>query len=352
MTLIKTDDDRARPRLVAWWLWLCVAMVFAMAIIGAVTRLTESGLSITEWKPITGAIPPLNAVDWQHEFDLYRATPEYRHKNAGMNLAEFKNIYFWEWLHRLWGRLIGVVFFVPFLLLWFSARIPNWLNGRLWGLLALGGAQGFIGWFMVQSGLVDRPSVSHYRLALHLAFALILYAVLIWLALSLQRQNTRPTIVSPPVKWSVKLHALVALLLLSAAIVWGAFVAGLDAGLIYNEFPTMGAGRLMPQEMWHTTPAWLNLFENHASVQFTHRWLAIIAVLVILSLATHALLADVPGRVFSALAVMALLQAGLGILTLLSGINIYAATLHQGGALILLGLLMAALHAIFHRPRA
>lgn len=357
MTMLKTSpyfyENYRRPRLVAGWLFACALMVFAMAMIGAITRLTESGLSITEWQPITGAWPPTSTLEWQHVFDLYRASPEYIHKNMGMTLAEFKQIYFWEWLHRLWGRAIGLVFFLPFLLFWLMAWAPARLSWRLFALLLLGAAQGFVGWFMVQSGLIDRPSVSHYRLAMHLTLALVLYGGLIWLALGVfgvtgSQDGTLPR--GRASAW-LKIHALMALLLLAATIIWGAFVAGLDAGLIYNEFPTMGEGRLIPKEMWHMTPAWLNLFENHASVQFTHRILAVLSVLMILSLATHALLTDVQGRVFPALAVMVLLQAGLGILTLISSVNLYAAALHQAGAMILLALLVTSLRTIFVLPQ-
>lgn len=350
MTNVNSASEKLRPRLVSNWLFLCAFMVFAMAVIGATTRLTESGLSITEWKPVMGAMPPASDADWVKEFTLYKKTPEYQQKNKGMTLLEFKKIYFWEWFHRLWGRLIGIVYFLPFLLFWLNAWIPRRYGWRLFGLFLLGGAQGLIGWFMVQSGLIDRPNVSHYRLALHLFCALLLYGFLIWLALSVRLEKARTVYLNHPNStWTLKLHALVTLLILSCTIVWGAFVAGLDAGLIYNEFPTMGVGRLTPYEMWHMTPAWLNLFENHASVQFIHRWLAVISVLMILALSTHAMLLDIRSRVFPVLAVMALLQAGLGVLTLLSGVNIYAAVLHQAGALILLGLLITALHGVFHR---
>lgn len=348
MTIIKE-----RPLLVANWLLLCALMVFAMANIGAITRLTESGLSITEWKPITGAIPPTSAEDWQKEFDLYQATPEYKKKNMGMELDEFKKIYFWEWVHRFFGRAIGMVFAIPFLAFWVAGWIPRGYTAKFFLVLCVGGMQAFVGWFMVQSGLIDRPSVSHYRLALHLSVALLLYSLLIWLSLSIRARavTARPYSGRRP-SWLLCGHAVLALLLLAITIVWGAFVAGLDAGLIYNEFPTMGDNHLMPTEMWHMTPNWLNLFENHAAVQFTHRWLAMASVLMILALSTHALLADVHGRAFPALALMVLVQAGLGITTLISGINIHLAVMHQAGAMILLGLMVVCLHTLFRRSRS
>ncbi len=338
--------SRLRPRLVTFWLILCVAAIFGMALIGAVTRLTESGLSITEWKPITGVIYPQTKSAWEKEFNLYKATPEYKKKNMDLALTEFKSIYFWEWIHRLWGRSIGVLFFIPFLFLWFSKSVSPGTSWTLMGLLALGGAQGFVGWFMVQSGLVDRPSVSHYRLALHLGMALLIYALTIWTALRVSRGG-RGGDVYRKGHVILKAHAILSLLLLSTTIIWGAFVAGLDAGLIYNEFPNMGENGLMPKEMWHMSPAWINIFENHAAVQFMHRWLAVTTTIFILALSAHAMLAGIPGIVFPALAAMALIQAGLGISTLLSNVHIHIATTHQAGALVLLAFMVIALYAVF-----
>lgn len=333
------------------WLGLCAAFIFMMCLIGAATRLTESGLSITEWKPITGVIPPLTAADWAHAFDLYRGTPEYQQKNIGMSIVEFKSIYYWEWVHRFWGRLIGLVFLVPFI--WFLARgvLSRRLTWALLGVFALGGLQGGIGWFMVQSGLIDRPSVSHYRLALHLSCALLLYGLIIWIALNLHHKIVNSANRPLPLRWPFCAHAILAMVMVCVTIIWGAFVAGLDAGLIYNEFPTMGTGRLMPVEMWHLTPSWVNLFENHAAVQFTHRWLAISTVMVVLGLAVHGMFQANNGQfvILPILAVMSLIQGVLGISTVLTGVNIYIAVMHQAGALILLGLTIVVLHRAFHR---
>jgi heme a synthase len=331
MTPIETPPLSPRPGLIAGWLYGCAAMVFVMAIIGAITRLTESGLSIT---------------DWQAAFDLYRATPEYQHKNLGMTLGEFKTIYFWEWLHRVWGRVIGLVFVGPMLWFWLRGLITPRLGVWLGGILILGAAQGFMGWFMVQSGLVDRPSVSHYRLAAHLSLALVLYGALIVLA---QRVRRPPT--AAPVAWSfwARMGAVGVTLILAVTIIWGAMVAGLDAGLIYNEFPTMGPGRLMPVEMWHIHPAWMNLFENHAAVQFTHRALAMIAVVAILGFVMMAWGRGARGWVWPALTGVVIVQVMLGIITLLSQVNIYLATAHQAGALVLLGLWVVGLTQVFDR---
>lgn len=344
----QTHNDDA---LIAGWLRVCAAMIFMMALIGAATRLTESGLSITEWRPITGTIPPLSAAAWQQAFELYRATPEYIQKNLGMTLAEFQTIFYWEWAHRLWGRVIGVVFIVPLVIFWGRRSLSPRLLWALLGLLILGGLQGFVGWFMVQSGLIDRPSVSHYRLAMHLSMALLIYSLVMATAWSVRPPASWAAL--PPARHSgLKIHAVIAMIFLAATIVWGAFVAGLDAGLIYNEFPTMGPGRLMPAEMWHQQPAWINLFENHAAVQFTHRALALLTVLIILALSAHALLLNIPGLIFPALAVMVFVQAGLGVAALLTNLHIVVAVAHQASALILLGLMVAVLSRLFYQPKA
>jgi cytochrome c oxidase assembly protein subunit 15 len=329
-------------RAVALWLLACAAMVFAMALIGAITRLTESGLSITEWKPITGALPPLSEQAWLAEFAKYQATPEFRLKHAGMTLVDFKHIFFWEWLHRLWGRLIGLVFAIPFVALWASGRVDRRLVPRLLGLLVLGGLQGAIGWFMVKSGLVDRPEVSHYRLALHLATALLIYALLIWVALGL----LVPEPGAAGVRQSTRRHGWATLALLAVTIVWGAFVAGLDAGFAYNTWPLMD-GRLVPPEMWTIIPAWLNPFENTAAVQFTHRWLAILTGLMVVAFAARLRAAATAPRaraVAAGLGLAVLAQIALGITTLLLVVPVPVATLHQAGAMTVLGLLVWALY--------
>jgi cytochrome c oxidase assembly protein subunit 15 len=300
-------------------------MVFAMAVIGAVTRLTESGLSITEWKPVSGALPPLNAAQWQHEYDLYKQSPEYHARHSWMSLSDFKHIYFWEWLHRLWGRMIGLVYALP--LLWFAAKkqVPAGYGWKFFGVLVLGASQGLLGWWMVKSGLVDRPSVSHFRLAAHLVLALLIFSCLWWLALGLKNKTRAPVTGK-----LLKLHGVAALLLLVATITWGAFTAGLHAGLLYNAFPLMD-GNLTPSGAPHplTEPGW---------VQFAHRWLAVTTGLIILWLSWR--VRDL------ALAAMVFVQIGLGISTLLSGVMLPLAALHQAGAIILLALTLRALHVI------
>lgn len=335
-------------RAVAVWLIACAAMVFAMAIIGAITRLTGSGLSMVEWRPLIGALPPLSETEWQRVFDLYRQSPEYRHVNAGMTLDDFKLIFFWEWFHRLWGRLIGLVFVVPFLWFWLRGRIARPLLPKLVGLLVLGGLQGVIGWWMVASGLVDRPAVSHYRLAVHLSLAFLIYALLLWVAWGLLEGHRERL---PPTVGTLRRHGWAALVLLSVTIVWGAMVAGIDAGLAYNSFPLMH-GHLLPPEAWTLVPTWVNFFENTALVQFTHRWLGIATALTVLALWARVERAAVGPRVrrlarWAALAAVA--QASLGIATLLLAVPLTVATLHQAGAL---GLLTVLLWLAFSLRRA
>jgi cytochrome c oxidase assembly protein subunit 15 len=259
-----------------------------------------------------------------------------------MGVEDFKKIFFWEWMHRLWGRLIGLTFAIPLLVFWIRHRIPQDIKPNLIILLLLGAAQGYMGWYMVKSGLVDQPSVSHYRLAAHLSLALIVYAYMLWTGLRLwtikppfaaNTQNGPPSFLL----W----RGIAALACVAITIVWGAFVAGLHAGLIYNTFPLMGNG-LIPPEMWAQNPLWLNLFENHASVQFTHRWLGVITGLVTLFYAwTGIKLTARP--VFTALAVWVFVQIGLGLTTLLSQVWIPVAVFHQLGAVILLSLVIAGL---------
>ena len=312
-------------RALTYWLYLCCFMVFAMAVIGAITRLTESGLSITEWKPVTGALPPLTHEAWQHQFDLYKQSPEFAQKHFWMELGDFQKIFFWEWLHRLWGRTIGIVYALPLLWFYIRKKIPKRYGAKLLGILALGGLQGVIGWWMVASGLVDRPSVSHFRLAAHLLLALLIFSAMWWVALEL-RVVSRVSRVGPSTLYS--LLATLCLILLLITITWGAFTAGLDAGMIYNSFPLM-YGHFMP-------PDAPDILHNHGWVQFTHRWLAMATGIAILAFAW---------RVKNiSLAVMVFIQIGLGISTLLTQVMIPLAAAHQAGAIILLALLLKSIH--------
>lgn len=315
------------------WLYSCCFMVFAMALIGAITRLTESGLSMVEWKPLIGALPPLNEEEWQRVYALYKQSPEFIHKHNWMALADFKQIFFWEWFHRLWGRLIGLVYTLPLLWFWITKKIPQGYGKRLLFILFLGGMQGVMGWYMVMSGLVDIPSVSHYRLAAHLSLAFIVFAFLWWTALDLKTPHHSNDNLRKGIGRKTLYFGWGALALLSCTIIWGAFVAGLDAGLVYNSFPLMNGHFFPPENFAHTAP-----IEQHGWVQFTHRWLAIITGLGLIFYALH-----IRDKVLLA---MVLIQIGLGISTLLTQVMLVLAVLHQAGAIILLALVLKDQHRL------
>ena len=336
----RRDSDRA----IAYWLLACAAMVFAMAVIGAVTRLTGSGLSMVEWRPLIGALPPLSEAEWQRVFDLYRETPEYQKINAGMGLEAFKQIFFWEWFHRLWGRSIGLVFALPFAWFWLTGRIARPLLPRLIGFLVLGGLQGLLGWYMVKSGLVDRPSVSHYRLAAHLGLAVLIYGLLVWQAWELLVRT------APVAAAGLRRHMLVATVLVAVTMLWGAFVAGLDAGLAYNSFPLMD-GHFLPPEAWNLIPVWLNPLDNTALVQFIHRWLAIGTAVVVLAMWLRSRSAEPALRLATGLAaIIAGLQVLLGIATLLAEVPVSLGAAHQAGALVLLTALLWCVYVTRRNP--
>lgn len=307
------------------WLFLAAFMVFAMAVIGAITRLTESGLSIVEWRPFIGTLPPLSEAEWDRVFALYQQTPEYLKQNSAMELAEFKNIFFWEWFHRLWGRMIGIVYALPLLYFWVRQQIPQEYKLKLLIGLILGGLQGVMGWYMVKSGLVDRPSVSHFRLAAHLSLAFVIFSYLLWLAFDLRGNK------GGNAPFCLKRHGWIAMMFVTLTLIWGAFVAGLDAGLIYNNWPMMGS-RWIPPEL----TSLISIIQEPASVQFTHRWMAILTAVFVLSFAYRT--KNFP------LAGMMLLQIGLGISTLILQVPIPLAALHQAGAFILGGLMVYALY--------
>ncbi len=331
-----SERTTTASRAIGVWLLVCCAMVLAMAVIGAITRLTESGLSIMEWAPLSGALPPLSQGEWQRLFDLYRQIPEYQEVNAGMSLAGFKTIFWWEYIHRLWGRLIGVVFALPFLWFWWRGHLDRRLTRLLLVALLLGALQGALGWFMVASGFGDRTDVSQYRLVAHLGLALVIYSYLFWLALS--QLWPRPERCRDPAAAGLRRGGLVLLALIGVTVVSGGFVAGLNAGLIYNTFPLMD-GDLIPAGYGMLSPWFANLFENHAAVQFNHRLLAIVTVVLSLTIWLWSLRLDLSPAVqggFALLAILALLQMALGIVTLLLVVPIWAAALHQAGAILVL----------------
>jgi cytochrome c oxidase assembly protein subunit 15 len=325
--------SRLRPRAVSNLLFLVAALVFAMVVVGGITRLTESGLSITEWKPITGAVPPLTHADWVNAFDLYKATPQYREVAgpAGMTLSGFKSIFFWEWVHRFLGRIIGLVFFVP--LMWFAAKraIPRGFGWRLAGLFVLGGLQGAIGWFMVLSGLEGRTEVSPYRLSAHLLMALFLMSALVWTALDLRQLDRDPEARPAHVTgWSA-----LALGTLFVQLLLGAWVAGFRAGTVSNTWPDMN-GRFFPDGVDWSHGIGFALTHDPFLLQFEHRWWAWVVVAVLVLFARRVRRAA-GGRAASIAIYSAFgTQIVLGILMVLSGIAIWLAVLHQAtGALLL-----------------
>lgn len=326
--------SEASSATLAYWLFTCVVMVSAIIIVGAITRLTESGLSMVEWRAMIDMLPPLSQQAWMSEFQKYQLTPEYLKINHGMSLDEFKNIYFWEWFHRLLGRLVGLVYALPLVYFWVRKKIPSAIKPRLLFFLFLGGLQGFFGWYMVKSGLINEPRVSHYRLALHFGTALLLLVLLWCQALALwPRSREWMRLYFAPLHTRLLTHGWIALAVVCVTILYGAFVAGLDAGLIYNEFPLMG-GRIVPSEFMFMKPAWLNFLQNHATVQWTHRVLGTLSFVTVFALALRAVWSKnyVLVRIGYTLAIVILLQFILGIVTLLSGVHLHAAVTHQGGA--------------------
>jgi cytochrome c oxidase assembly protein subunit 15 len=335
------------PRVVAAWLLVCCALVFAMVVVGGVTRLTHSGLSITEWQPIVGTVPPLSPADWDTAFAKYQATPEYREVNRGMPLAEFKRIFWWEYAHRLLGRLIGVAFLVPFAWLALRRTVPRGYAAPLAGIFVLGGLQGALGWYMVQSGLIDDPRVSQFRLTAHLVLAFVIFGAMLWTALSLLAPRTSAS-VAPAQRTTWRLALAYAALVL-AMIVTGGFVAGVRAGFAYNTFPLMN-GHVVPPEILMLEPAWRNFFWNMATVQFDHRALAWTLAIVtpLLWWRVRRSAGDSPRARVAADLMLAMLfvQIALGIATLVNVVPLALAAAHQAGALIVFALALNLAHAL------
>jgi cytochrome c oxidase assembly protein subunit 15 len=334
-------DDKA-PKSVAVWLFVCAAMVVAMMVIGAITRLTESGLSMVEWRPLIGAWPPAGEAEWRRLFDLYRQTSEYRLANAGLALAEFKTIFWWEYIHRLWGRLIGVVFAVPFAVFLLMKKVPRRLTPHLIALFLLGGLQGVIGWWMVKSGFVDRTDVSQYRLTVHLGMAFGILGYLLWVAFGIVAPREPAGTGAPRGLARVTLGAV------SLTVLAGGLVAGLNAGKVYNSWPLMD-GDVVPAGALDLSPWWLNGFENVATVQFDHRILAYASVALIAWLwikVRRALVLQRARLAANAMAAMAVLQVLLGIATLLLVVPLPLAVLHQAGAALLFSLSVWAVYEL------
>jgi cytochrome c oxidase assembly protein subunit 15 len=321
------------------WLTAVALMIVAMILVGGATRLTDSGLSITEWQPIVGIVPPLSDSDWHEAFEAYKQIPEYTHVNPDMDLEGFKTIYWWEWAHRFLGRMIGFVFFLPFLGFWAAGYIPRELMPRLLGLFFLGGLQGAVGWYMVKSGLVDRVDVSQYRLAAHFGIAVLIFGYTLWLILSLSGKARERLSSSAPATVAGIMFGLVFVQLLL-----GALVAGLDAGFSFNTFPLM-SGQFVPEGLFDLDPWFLNLFENPMTVQFDHRMFAYFLILAATLQAVWLWLTKRPAEVIGSalvLAVATMMQAVIGVWTLLLSVPLPLGLAHQAGAILVFGF------AVFH----
>tara|TARA_B100000686_G_scaffold183895_1_gene190767 strand:- start:1196 stop:2206 length:1011 start_codon:yes stop_codon:yes gene_type:complete len=320
---------------IAIWLLICCALVFAMVVVGGVTRLTDSGLSMVEWKPIVGTIPPITESDWEEIFKKYHETPQYKEVNQGMSTEEFKGIFWWEYAHRVLGRVIGLVFFVPFLIFLIRRKIDWPLGLKLGGIFLLGGLQGLMGWYMVKSGLIDNPHVSQYRLTAHLSLAFIIHAAMFHVALGLLAPNSRIDI-SKELK-SLRLFIKVLIGIIFLMVLSGGFVAGIRAGLAYNTFPLMN-GDFIPPEIFILEPWYRNFFENMATVQFDHRMIAwILAILIpIFWYKSRQLVLPSAARLACNLfLIMLVIQICLGIATLLMVVPLPLAASHQAGAVLL-----------------
>ncbi len=332
-----------RPLAIARWLLVVASLVFLMVVVGGITRLTESGLSMVRWEPISGIVPPLSEAEWQAEFAAYKAYPEYQKVNRGMSLAEFKAIFFWEYLHRVMGRLIGLAFALPLAWFWLKRAIPEGYKPRLLMLLALGGMQGAIGWWMVASGLVDRPDVAHERLAIHLLTALVILAALVWTALDMRSIGGRGApAIAVSRGWVVPFAVL-----LFVQILFGAFVAGLNAGYAFNTWPLMGE-HWVPPGLASIEPLWRNLLDNPIAVQFVHRTLAFLvaAAAILIGLRLRRAGARLEGM---ALIHMVVLQFALGVATILGGVPIALGVAHQAGAAALVAVTAWAAHRSWAR---
>ncbi|WP_421724057.1 COX15/CtaA family protein [Bauldia sp.] len=340
-TAVNTHDIDAGQELsrgpVYWWL-ICVALlIVVMVVVGGATRLTDSGLSITEWQPIHGVIPPLSEAEWQEEFDKYKQIPEYQLINKGMSLEAFKTIFWWEWGHRFLGRFIGLVFIVPLVWFWVTGRLSRQLAPKLLAIFILGGLQGVVGWWMVASGLTERTDVSQYRLAVHLTLACAIFAYVLWVAGGLRR-------IEPGTQRGLKVGAALVLALVFVQIFLGGLVAGLDAGLVSDTWPLMN-GHLVPPGLLIMEPVWLNLFENAATVHFNHR---VVGYLLLVAALVHVW--QVRGTAHAALAgwlaVAVLAQAAIGVANVLAAVPISLAIVHQLGAVVVLALAVANLRAM------
>lgn len=335
-TAMPYGQAQVADKAVGLWLFIIAAMIGLMVVVGGLVRLTGSGLSITEWQPVTGIVPPLSDADWQTEFAKYQGTPQYELINRGLGLAGFKAIYWWEWTHRLLGRTLGVAFLLPFLMFWRQGRIGRPLAARLSVIFLLGAAQGVLGWWMVQSGLEpSRVAVSQYRLAAHLGLAIVLFGYILWTALeTIGAQRTRSVCAAQLRPWAIALGILVFVQMLL-----GAFMAGLDAGLAFSDWPTYG-GWWIPVGLYDLQPWWINHFENHALVHFQHRTVGYGVGMLVAGMYARIMRMNSDKPLRSAANYTLLLvaaQIGLGIVTVVSMVSLPLAAMHQICALLLFG---------------
>ncbi len=337
-------------RAVRIWIYTLIALVFCMVVVGGLTRLTESGLSIVEWKLVTGILPPLSESAWEAELQEYRSSPQYQQINKGMSIDEFKNIYWLEYIHRLLGRLVGIAFIVPLAAFWITGRLPPPLNWKMLGITALVGVQGIVGWYMVKSGLVDVPWVSPYRLAFHLGLAVVIFCTLLHVAYTAQLSEKPSN--APPEQRGLRRMSLIITLLVFIQILMGALVAGLDAGLTYNTWPLMD-GQLAPSGLLLQEPVIRNFFEHVPMVQFQHRWFAFVLLTLIMYQHFRLMILLSGSRVTQAslgLICVCVVQIVLGIATLLYHVPIDLAVVHQAVACVLIGFCVLIHHMLYYSP--
>ena len=330
--------QNADTKLIGWWLLGCAAVVYLMIVVGGVTRLTQSGLSMVEWAPIMGVLPPIGEIAWMDVFNKYKAYPEYQEVNLGMSLSEFKRIFWWEYGHRVLGRVIGLIYLIPLLFFLAKGMVPKGWNFKLFFLFLLGGLQGLMGWYMVKSGLVDQPHVSQYRLTAHLSLAIIIFACMLWFSMDFLRGR----VLHNKATRSYLSFTTFSCVIVFVMMVSGGFVAGTKAGFIINTFPTMN-GQWIPEGLLAINPVWRNFFENPVSVQFVHRLIAIVVLAAIVLTFLHS-----RKQTFSTSAIFQLLimvmQVCLGISALVLVVPVMIGAAHQAGAVALLGISLYVAH--------
>lgn len=339
-------------KIIAIWLFICCAAIYAMVVLGGVTRLTGSGLSMVQWAPIMGSLPPMNQLEWLEMFELYKQFPEYKIKNYDMDLNAFKSIFWFEYSHRILGRMIGVIFFFPMVFFFYKGWVSSSLKPKLIAMFILGGLQGLLGWYMVKSGLVNNPNVSQYRLVAHLSLALFVYAYILWMAMGLffrdEGVQSADTLVKKTFQDSLKKIALFLSFFVFVTAISGGFVAGLKAGHAYNTFPLMN-GQLIPDGLFILEPGWINFFENVTTVQFDHRLVATMLFISLIAFYIAVIRKKPSNRVKIGLHIMLamlFIQVSLGISTLLLHVPIVLAAFHQAGALLLFTIVLYVTHQV------